>query len=306
MPRVAVAAAVLFVVRALVRDTTIYRASLFGDLFGFVTFLCAALTIGYYGFKALRWLKRKLLWRVRRRLIITYLFVGLTPIVLLAGLGFIFGYGMALNTMANSVMLEVSATEQQARANADTLADALTQLPPTTDDRTLQTWLDERGALLQASLPGAQLAVWRWSAAERAPVNAVEIHAAAERGFHDRAQFVSVAANAQAQPLGDESWPHDAPLPAWLGGQHSWAGFTYDQPRTESQPYATASLRAFTRRATKDRAVFVLLTVPVNRELIERWRASTGIRVRPSFIKYSLRDDKAATDRPRDGARPAH
>jgi hypothetical protein len=130
MPRVAVAAAVLFVVRALVRDTTLYRTSVFGDLFGFVTFLLGTLTICYYGFKGLRWLKRKLLWRVRRRLIITYLFVGLTPIVLLAGLGFIFGWGLALNMMANNVMLEVNSTQQQARASADALADALIKLPP--------------------------------------------------------------------------------------------------------------------------------------------------------------------------------
>src|SRR5437868_4825496 len=32
---------------------------------------------------ALRWVRRKLLWRLRNRLVITYLFIGLAPVILL-------------------------------------------------------------------------------------------------------------------------------------------------------------------------------------------------------------------------------
>ncbi len=281
LPRIAVAAAVLFVVRALVRDVEFYRASAVGNVFGFVTFLLGALTVCYYGFKALHWLKRKLLWRVRRRLIITYLFVGLTPIVLLAGLGFIFGYGMALNMMANSVMLEVGSTENQVRANADALAAALAALPPATDARTLQAWLGERAALLQASLPGAQVAVWR------APLGTSR-ELAAEVGFGARAEFVNATLSAGTEPLGAEQPAFNAPLPVWLRGQEAWSGFTFEPPAAASAPYAAASLRAVVRRDAAGQTFVVLLSVPVSRALVERWRADTSIKLRPSFFPHVL------------------
>ncbi len=295
MPRVGIAAAALFVVRAIVRDTGFYRTSAVGEMFGFITFLLVTLTVCYYGFGALRWLKRKLLWRVRRRLIITYLFVGLTPIVLLAGLGFIFGYGMALNMMANSVMLEVGSTEKVVRANAVALADALAQLPPASDARTLQAGLDERATLMQASLPGARAALWR------GPLHS----APGGTGGSDtavQAQFISAPPNADAQPLGPQATTLDAPLPAWLRGQQAWSGFTYERPANASEPYAASALRALVRREANGQEYVVLLSVPVNRVLIERWRADTDINLRPSFFPHSLagnvrtrRADNAAT-----------
>ena len=67
MPRVALAAGALFLLRLFLRDTALYS----GTPLGFLTFcLCAAVVL-YYGLKLLVRLKRALLWRVRRRLIIT-------------------------------------------------------------------------------------------------------------------------------------------------------------------------------------------------------------------------------------------
>src|SRR5947199_7042274 len=86
MPRAAVAAGVLYILRLLLRDTEVYRDTPL-RLIGPLTLLVVCVVLVYYGLKALVRLKRKLLWRVRRRLIITYLFVGLTPVVLLLLLG---------------------------------------------------------------------------------------------------------------------------------------------------------------------------------------------------------------------------
>jgi sigma-B regulation protein RsbU (phosphoserine phosphatase) len=270
MPRVAVAAAVLFVVRALVRDTALYRASVFGNLFGFVTFLLGTLTVCYYGFKGLRWLKRKLLWRVRRRLIITYLFVGLTPILLLGGLGFLFGYGMALNWMAGSVMTETRSIEQQTLAAARAYATALAALPPETDARALQTWLDERSLPLQATLPGARVAVWRGDANMQP--------------FDNTAQAVSEPHDEQTRPLSPEAAPFGAPLPNWLRNAHEWSGLTYAPAADVNDPYSAASLRAVARQETGGRAVTVLVSVPVSRALVERLRETTSLHVRPTFL----------------------
>src|SRR5215470_4978729 len=44
---------------------------------------------------AFRWLKRRILWRVRNRLIVTYVFIGVIPAVLLIAMAFITLYGLA-------------------------------------------------------------------------------------------------------------------------------------------------------------------------------------------------------------------
>jgi sigma-B regulation protein RsbU (phosphoserine phosphatase) len=61
---------------------------------GWVKFLIfdAALLFSILAF---RWLKRKLLWRLRNRLIVTYVFIGVIPAVLLVAMTFITLYGLA-------------------------------------------------------------------------------------------------------------------------------------------------------------------------------------------------------------------
>jgi sigma-B regulation protein RsbU (phosphoserine phosphatase) len=54
----------------------------FSGWIGFLTFVAIVL----FGFMAFRWLKAKALWRLRNRLIITYVFIGFVPLVLLVAL----------------------------------------------------------------------------------------------------------------------------------------------------------------------------------------------------------------------------
>jgi hypothetical protein len=109
---VAIAATVLFIARLILRDTFLFGENTFGALLEFITTLLAIITVVYYGFKVFRYLKLRLLWRVRRRLAITYLFVGLTPIVLLALLGIsaMLGAGQA---MSRIVAVGMIASERQ-------------------------------------------------------------------------------------------------------------------------------------------------------------------------------------------------
>ncbi len=70
MPRVVVAAVVLSLLWLFLNGTTLYRGTPLG-LLGPLAFLAVALAVAYYGTKALLRLKDLLLWRVRRRLMIT-------------------------------------------------------------------------------------------------------------------------------------------------------------------------------------------------------------------------------------------
>jgi len=62
--------------------------SFLGGWAGFVTFLFAAFGM----LMVLRWVRRGLMWRLRNRLIVTYVFIGVIPVVLLLAMGFVAGY----------------------------------------------------------------------------------------------------------------------------------------------------------------------------------------------------------------------
>src|SRR5215212_10926055 len=207
MPRVAIAAGVLYVLRLLLRDTGVYKNTPLG-LIGPLTFLAVCAVLAYYGLKILVRLKRKLLWRVRRRLIITYLFVGLTPVVLLLALGALAATGGSSQAMVRVVTVEIEATERQALEGARALAGSLARLPPNTSEREAQGWLEERASLLRASLPGARVYAWRGGEGQH-PLTL---------GESKPAELSSADAGEGARGVGpDADADGREPLPRWLG-----------------------------------------------------------------------------------------
>ncbi|MCA1619223.1 MAG: SpoIIE family protein phosphatase [Acidobacteria bacterium] len=284
MPRVALAALALYVVRLLIQGTSVYRTTPL-RLVGLLAFLAVAVTVCYYGLKLLVRLKRRLLWRVRRRLIITYLFVGLTPVVLLLLLGALVAAGGSSQAMARVVTVQVGETERQAAESARTLADALLALPPGTGERAAREWLDERAALLRASLPGARVHVWR----------GVEGSRAAWLGQAEEAHLASASADGASLGAGFDDGGARATLPAWLAGAHEWSGLAFlTAPDDTESAFGTPSVRALARRAANGRSAAVLVTVPVSRALVNRYRENTGLTVRPFFVEMlgeGLRDE---------------
>ncbi|MBZ5685804.1 MAG: SpoIIE family protein phosphatase [Acidobacteriia bacterium] len=61
-----------------------------GGWVSFLTFLACVL----FFILAFRWVKRRILWRLRNRLIVTYMFIGVIPAVLLVAMGLITLYGL--------------------------------------------------------------------------------------------------------------------------------------------------------------------------------------------------------------------
>src|SRR5580704_19677746 len=62
-----------------------------GGWVGFLAFIAAVL----FFILAFRWVKRRILWRLRNRLIVTYVFIGVIPAVLLIAMAGITLYGLA-------------------------------------------------------------------------------------------------------------------------------------------------------------------------------------------------------------------
>jgi phosphoserine phosphatase RsbU/P len=63
-------------------------------LVGWVDFLLIVAGV-LFSILAFRWVKRRILWRVRNRLIVTYVFIGVIPAVLLVAMAFVTLYGLA-------------------------------------------------------------------------------------------------------------------------------------------------------------------------------------------------------------------
>jgi len=283
MPRVALVAGALFLLRLFIRNTPHYRDTPLGLLGPLAFFLCAGLLV-YYGLKIAVRLKRMLLWKVRRRLIITYLFVGLTPVVLLLALGALAATGGSTQAMVRVVTVEIGATEQQALESARALADAYEQLPPKANERELQAWLDERAALVRAALPGARVSIWHGRTVPH------PLH----MGEDQPAQLLSADVREDARGVGPDAGEGREPLPAWLGGRAEWSGFAYMPPAEGAQsPFGTPSVRALVRRGEAGRPLAVLLTVPVSRALVERYRKNTGVYLRPFLLGARMVDARA-------------
>jgi sigma-B regulation protein RsbU (phosphoserine phosphatase) len=267
MPRVAVVAAVVFVAWVFAKQFGLDRVGAVALLFDSL-FIVVYAAVLYYGLRGLRWLKNKLLWRVRRRLVITYLFVGLTPVVLLLSLAALTALVGLNQVMTRVVKVHLGAQENQTLAASRLLARSFARLAQTADDHALQTWLDDRTALLQATLPGARVAVWR-EAQESQP-----------------AQFASEPKEEDARSVGEDALPVSAPLPAWLGDADEWHGLAFvPPPERDTSGFGSPSLRALVREHTSEgRTVTLLIVVPVSRAFVKQLRENTGLAVHPFFL----------------------
>ncbi len=76
-----------------------------GGWVSFLTFLACVL----FFILAFRWIKRRILWRLRNRLIVTYVFIGVIPAVLLIAMGLITLYGLGGQFAVFVVTSEINA-----------------------------------------------------------------------------------------------------------------------------------------------------------------------------------------------------
>ena len=83
-------AAVLYALQKLLGLFAPSWAAHLGGWVGFLTFVAAVL----FFILAFRWVRRRILWRLRNRLIVTYVFIGVIPAVLLVAMGLITLYGL--------------------------------------------------------------------------------------------------------------------------------------------------------------------------------------------------------------------
>ncbi len=162
---------VLFVIQRLLVLAHLSSGSTLGGWVSFLTFIAAVL----FGVLGLRWLRRELLWRLRNRLVVTYIFIGVIPVILLLTLSltafYLFAGQFATFVVTSGVQSELKTLHA---ANSAVMHDLAVQL--------------ERGAVSQsAELLGLRQADTNWLkrqmtawAGGKVLVNAVPVEAQAE------------------------------------------------------------------------------------------------------------------------------
>ncbi len=138
-----------------------------GGWVSFLTFIVAVL----FSVLAFRWLKAKMLWRLRNRLIVTYVFIGVIPVVMLVALTLLSFYLFAgqfatfivtsaldsqLNSLdaANAAIAHHLASSMRRGASSDTAAiESLQQADKEWADRQICVWLNQN-LVLNSSPPG--------------------------------------------------------------------------------------------------------------------------------------------------------
>ena len=96
----------------------LFKSSYAESLGGWVTFL-SFIVIVLFLVLAIRWLKKRLLWRLRNRLIVTYMFIGVIPVVLLGGMALALLY-LFSGQFANFVVTSQFDSQMQRMAAANT------------------------------------------------------------------------------------------------------------------------------------------------------------------------------------------
>ena len=144
-----------------------------GGWVGFLTF-CAAVLFFILGF---RWTRRRILWRLRNRLIVTYVFIGVIPAVLLVAMALITLYGLggqfavfvvtseirsqlrSLEAVNSAVGNELAAhLERGEKPSAESLA-GLRRRDPAWSRRQVCAWYADKPLLLCNAFNGASLSL---------------------------------------------------------------------------------------------------------------------------------------------------
>src|ERR1700685_3617972 len=107
---------------ALMRIVLVFRPTIpFAGFLGFLAFLAAV----YLFVRLIPWLRGRFMWTLRNRLIVTYVFIAVVPVVLLLSMAGLATYGLYLQLGAHLFHDDLQQRISTIAADADALAGAI-------------------------------------------------------------------------------------------------------------------------------------------------------------------------------------
>lgn len=226
----------------------------------------ALVPLGYFLYRGARWTLRHLLWRLRRRLIVTYFLIGVLPLALLISLVALGGYALLAQSSSELVARQLQGYLEQSHAAAEAIGrDLGAANAAALDPAQLRRQLQDRADALAPILPGVALAVRRGDR----PAAAVTGRSA-QAGGHT------------AVPPDPPSPFDQAPLPAWLKGRPEFHGLTVEETESGARRVLARHIISLT---APERLVFQF-SYPIGAGLSSHLSRTTGLAVRPGAALF--------------------
>ena len=227
----------------------------FLDLVDAVGSLLLLFVVAYLLTKAMVWTKRRLLWRVRRKLILSYVFVGLVPGLLIICFFLIAGFLLFFNVSSYLLQSRVRTLIDQARFTAQSAA---LEAEHGDAPEVLRRRLEQRQIIAAERYPFTSYAV--------VPVQNLDCQAA------------SAQASAPARPMSLGDWRHLSPpdrLARWISCE-GYAGLVAYEVN-DGDPRLV--IRAVALPDVRKPQFAVIVDIPFSAAIMQRLQQETGIRM---------------------------
>ena len=250
------------------------------EIVGSLGTLALLIGLAYFSAKLVSVARQHLLWRVRRKLIISYIFVGLVPALLIVTFCLVTGLMLFGSVSQYIVATRVRTALDQAEFLARTAAIEVARLDVESEAR---AFLERKQMVLATRYPGASLVmvpVGRVCPGNEAPAVTSPLR--------------------PSQPIAAGPWQHVEPptqLPSWV----ECAGFSglvaYAVPRPDGAAQTQLAVRSASFPDGTSPRFAVVLDLPVDETAARRMREETGIELR------DVTANVPAPPRAREGAR---
>jgi serine phosphatase RsbU (regulator of sigma subunit) len=223
------------------------------DITGTVAIAAGA---GFFLVRAVASLKRRLLWRVRRKLIISYIFVGFVPVMLVAAFFVLAGVLLFFNVSAYLVRSEFIALRARARIAAHDISVEIERSHASDAAAVLQRARES----LASEFPGASLAL---VTADRRCTGTSTID-----------EFMTHRPTSVAGP-----WAHVLPptsIPTWIGCEAFGGLFVFGDAAAPSASNSGLVIRGVGFPESSAPPYAVVIDLVIDRSLSQRIREATG------------------------------
>ncbi|MDX2029931.1 MAG: SpoIIE family protein phosphatase [Blastocatellia bacterium] len=261
-----------FIDWALVEGETLFGSRALKSLVDFGAAL-AFVPLLYFGVRGADWLMRHLLWRLRRRLIVTYLLIGALPLLLITLLFGLIALAVVMQSNTNLVSRRLDGYLEQSRAATQALAGDLAGLDwKAVKPEDLRRKLQERANALAPVFPALHL----------------DFQAADAAGIH-------VEAGGLPGPAGGAH-----ALPPWLVGRGEFDGLAVEEQLPNAGPNAGPNSRRIVvhhvLRLPGAAAGTFHLSYPVGDALCAQLSRTTNLSVKPGMAAVPLVQTSAGPD----------
>jgi len=226
-----------------------------------VASVLALIPLGYFAVSGARWVTQHLLWRLRRRLIVTYLLIGGVPILLVVLLAVLIGRVIVIQSSTSLVERQLDGYLEQARAATRAIGEDLSNADADQwQAERMQRRLQERADALAPIFPDLSLRL-----SQPAGLNVLVRGSSVEGAV--------THPDSRSEPRLSEV----ADLPSWLDSQGEFHGLVRDEePSGESHIYALHVIKL----KKPARAVFQL-SYPIGEGLCQHVSHTTNLKVIP-------------------------